>query len=248
MGGVGTQKDVGFLGGQLRMAHDVAQEDKRRDRVGKGIVPAEVGKGASQILLQAEIVDEIAERKRPVLWPDGAGKLEGIHPGPKTVEGKGAQEAFFGSGAMGDEPAAMEEAAKIGPEVGQSRCVGKILRADAVDFSCGPGDRLVREEKAGKRLRDLEPVHQRDADLHGHLGTSSSHTRAFEVEGGKGGLRNDHSVPARRSPVRHRPAHSAYGWQVVSRRSVISQSMHESVMETPYFRAWGSLPSDCPPK
>jgi hypothetical protein len=53
-------------------------------------MPAEAGKRSPQILFEAEIQDEIAEREGLHCRPDGAGQLESINPRPKTVKGKGS--------------------------------------------------------------------------------------------------------------------------------------------------------------
>jgi len=40
--------------------------------------------------------------------PSGAGELEGVDPWAKAVAGEGAEEAFFGAVAVGDDGAAAE--------------------------------------------------------------------------------------------------------------------------------------------
>ena len=103
---------------------------------------------------------------------------------------------------MGDEPAILQETVDLGPELGQARSASKILCANAVNLLCGPGNRLIRKEEAAKIFRDLELMHQRDSNLHGHFGTAPTNAGAFKIDGRERGLSNGHAtqrVSARRS-------------------------------------------------
>ena len=165
-------------------------------------MPTERGKSFAEIVFQAEVLDEIAQRKGILFRPDSSGKLESIHPWSKAVKRKGAQEPSLGRGAMGDEPAIVQEVVDLGPEFGQTRCAGKILCANAVDLLRCPGDRLFRKKEAAKIFRDLELMHQRDANLHGHFGTAPTNAGAFKIDGRERGLSNGHAArpaAARRS-------------------------------------------------
>ena len=165
-------------------------------------MPAERGKGFAEIVFQAEILDEIAKRKRSLFRPDSSGKLECIHPRSKAVKRKGAQEPSLGRGAMGDEPAIVQEVVDLGPEFGQARCAGKILCANAVDLLRCPGDRLFCKKEAGEIFGDLELMHQRDANLHGHFGASPANAGALKIDGRERDLGDSHTArpaAARRS-------------------------------------------------
>jgi hypothetical protein len=165
-------------------------------------VPAESGKSCAEVVFQAEILDEIAQRKGILLRPDSSGKLESIHPWSKAVKRKGAQEPSLGRGAMGDEPAIVQEEVDLGPEFGQAWCAGKILCANAVDLLRCPGDRLFRKKEAAKIFRDLELMHQCDPNLHGHFGASPANSGALKIDGRERNLGDSHAArpaAARRS-------------------------------------------------
>jgi hypothetical protein len=189
-----SQQDISFFSADLCIENRAAQEDQRSHGIGKRIMPAEGGESFAKVIFQAEILNEIPKRKGIFFRPDSSGKLEGIHPWSKTVKGKGAQEPPLGSGAMGDEPAIVQEMVDPGPELGQVRCVSKILCANAVHLLCCPGDRLFRKKEAAKIFRDLELMHQRDPNLHGHFGASPANAGALKIDGRKRNLGNSHAV------------------------------------------------------
>ena len=165
-------------------------------------MPAERGKSFAEIVFQAEVLDEIAQRKGILFRPDSSGKLESIHPRSKAVKRKGAQEPSLGRGAMGDEPAIVQEVVDLGPEFGQTRCAGKILCANAVDLLRCPGDRLFRKKETAKIFRDRELMHQCDPDLHGHFGASLANAGALKIDGRERDLGDSHTArpaAARRS-------------------------------------------------
>jgi hypothetical protein len=165
-------------------------------------MPTERGKSLAEIVFQAEVLDKIAQRKGILFRPDSSGKLKGIHPRSKAVKGKGAQETSLGRGAMGDEPAIVQEVVDLGPEFGQARCAGKILCANAVDLLRCPGDRLFRKKEAAKIFRDRELMHQCDPNLHGHFGASPTNAGALKIDGRERDLGDSHTArpaSARRS-------------------------------------------------
>ena len=165
-------------------------------------MPAERGKGFTEVVFQAEILDEIAQRKGILFRPDSSGKLKSIHPWSKAVKRKGAQEPSLGRGAVGDEPAIVQEVVDLGPELGQARCAGKILCANAVDLLRCPGDRLFCKKEAAKILRELELMHQCDPNLHGHFGASPANAGALKIDGRERNLGDSHAArpaAARRS-------------------------------------------------
>jgi hypothetical protein len=157
-------------------------------------MPAERGEGVAEVIFQAELLHEIAKSKRVFLRPDGSRELESIHPWSKTVKRKGAQEASLGSGAMGDEPAIVQEMVDSWPELGQAWCASKILCANAVDLLGCPGDRLFRKKEAAKIFRDFELMHQRDPDLHGHFGASPANAGTLKIDRRERNLGNSHAM------------------------------------------------------
>jgi hypothetical protein len=159
-------------------------------------MPVEARKYLAKIVFEAEIHDEVAQRKGLFVRPDRARKLQGIHPWAKAVEGKCAQEASFGGGAVSDEPSILEQSMNFGPELRQPRRSGEILGADSVHFLRRPSDWLIREDEARELFGNDEPVHEGDADLHGHFGTTPSNARAFKVDGGKRSFADNHAVGA----------------------------------------------------
>jgi len=119
-----------------------------------------------------------------------AGELEGVDPGAETVEGEGAEEAFFGGGAVGYDPTAFKALFNFRPEVDEGGCSGEVFGADAVDFLRGPGDGSVagevgREEVLGD---DREGVHAGDADLDGDVSGATLRAGALEVDRGEAEL------------------------------------------------------------
>ena len=201
-GRIWAKKEVSFFSADLCLDNGATQEDQRGHGVGKRVMPAERGKGFAKVIFQAEILDKIAKRKRRLFRPDSSGKLESIHPWSKTVKREGAQEPSLGSGAMGDEPAIVQKVVDPRPELGQAGCAGKILCPNAVDLLRCPGDRLFRKEETAKIFRDLELMHQRDADLHGHFGASPANAGALKIDCRERNLGDGHaarSTAARRS-------------------------------------------------
>jgi hypothetical protein len=159
-------------------------------------MPAEAGKRSPQILFEAEIQDEIAERKGLHCRPDGTGQLESVDPWPKTVKGKGAQKSPFSGGPMGDQPAVFEEAMDFGPELQKPRRPGQILRANAVDLARGPGNRLICKKEAGEAFGNLEAAHQGNSDLDRHFRATPADTRTLKIHGRERGLGNNHALSA----------------------------------------------------
>jgi hypothetical protein len=155
-------------------------------------VPAEARKCPAKVVFQTEIQDKVPEGKGFLLRPNRSAKLQGINPGPETMERKCAQEPSLSGGTMGDEPAILEQSTEFGPKLRQSRCSRKIACADAMDFLRGPRDWLVGKQEAGEALGNFEPAHQRDSDLHGYLGAATADARALEINGGKRRLRDNH--------------------------------------------------------
>ena len=204
-----SQQKVSFFGADLRIDNDAAQKDQRGQRVGERVMPAELGKGFAQLVLQAESLDEIAKRKGTFFRPDSSGKLERIHPWSKTVKGKGAQESSLGGRAMGDEPAIVQEVMDLRPELGQARCASKILCANAVNLLRCPGDRLFRKKEAAKIRGDLELMHQRDANLHGHFGASAPNAGALKIDCRERNLGDGHA--AQPTAARRRFGSSIFG-------------------------------------
>jgi hypothetical protein len=201
-GRIRAEQKVSFFSADLCIDNGAAQEDQRGHGVGKRVMPAERGESFAKVVFQAEIPDQIAERKRRLFRPDSSGKLESIHPWSKTVKRERAQEPALGSGPVGDEPAIVQEAVDPGPELGQAGGAGKILCPDAVDFLRCPGDRLFGKKEAFKIFRDLELMHQRDANLHGHFGASAANAGAFKIDCRERNLGNSHAArpnTARRS-------------------------------------------------
>jgi hypothetical protein len=189
-----SQQDISFFSTDLCIENRATQEDQRSHGIGKRVMPAERGESFAKVIFQAEILNEVPKRKGIFFRPDSSGKLEGIHPWPKTVKRKGAQEPPLGSGAMGDEPAIVQEVVDPGPELGQVRCASKILCANAVHLLCCPGDRLFRKKEAAKIFRDLELMHQRDPNLHGHFRASPANAGALKIDGRERNLGNNHAV------------------------------------------------------
>ena len=201
-GRIWAEKEVSFFSADLCIDNGAAQEDQRGHGVGKRVMPAERGKGLAKVVFQAEILDEIAKRKRSLFRPDSSGKFESIHPWSKTVKREGAQEPSLGSGSMGDEPAIVQKVVDPGPELGQAGCAGKILCPNAVDLLRCPGDRLFCKKEAGKIFGDLELMHQRDANLHGHFGASPANAGALKIDCRERNLGDSHAArpnTARRS-------------------------------------------------
>jgi hypothetical protein len=194
LGRIWSEQEVSFFSIDLCLDHSAAQKDQRGHRVGKRIVPAKLRKRFAQVVFQAELLDEIAKGKGIFFRPDSSGKLESIHPGSKAMKRKGAQEPSLGSGAMGDEPAIVQEVVNLGPEFGQARCASEVFGANAVDLLRCPGDRLFRKKEAAKIFRDLEPMHQRDPNLHGHLGTSPANAGALKINCCERNLGDSHAV------------------------------------------------------
>jgi hypothetical protein len=165
-------------------------------------MPAELGKHFAKVVFQAEILDEIAKGKGISFRPDSSGKLESIDPWSKTVKRKSAQEPSLGRRAVGNEPAIVQEVMDLGPELGQPRCASKILCANAVDLLRCPGDWLFRKKEAAKILGDLELMHQRDPNLHGHFGASAPNAGALKINCRERDLGDSHAAQptaARRS-------------------------------------------------
>jgi hypothetical protein len=161
-------------------------------------MPAERGESLAKVVFQAEVVDEIAKGKGILVGPNGSGKLESIHPWSKTVKRKSAQEPSFGRGAMGDEPAIVQEVVDLRPELGQARGASEILCANAVNLLRCPGDRLLGKKEAAKVFRDLELMHQRNPNLHGHFGASPANAGALKIDGCERGLGDGHAARAAR--------------------------------------------------
>jgi hypothetical protein len=195
-GRIWAEEEVSAFIADLCIHNGAAQEDQRGHRVRKRVMPAERGKSFAKVVLQAEIPDEITKCKRILFRPDGSGNLESIHPWPKTVKRKRAQEPSLGSRAMGDEPAIVQEVADLGPEIGEARCASKILCANAVDLLRCPGNRLFRKKEAAKIFRNLELMHQRDPNLHGDFGASPANAGALKVDGCERGLGDSHAARA----------------------------------------------------
>ena len=195
-GSIRPQQDPGLFRRYLGVGDDPTQEYKGCYRVGECIVPAEARKYLAKVVFEAQIHDEVTQRKGFLVRPDRARKLQGIHPWAKTMKGKCAQETSLGGGAVSDEPSILEQSMNFGPELRQARRSGEILGADSVDFLRRPSDWLIREDEARELFGNDEPVHQRDADLHGHFGTAPSNARAFKVDGGKRSFADHHAVGA----------------------------------------------------
>jgi hypothetical protein len=107
-GSVWPQQDLRLFRRYLDVSDDSAQENKGCHRVGEGIMPAEARKYLAKIVFEAQIDDEVTERKGFFVRPDRARELQGIHPRAKTVEGKRAEETSLGGGAVSDEPSILE--------------------------------------------------------------------------------------------------------------------------------------------
>src|ERR1700704_5497607 len=112
------------------------------------------------------------------------------------MEGKRPQESSLGARAMRHEPLIFEESVDFGPEIRKSRRSRKVPRADTMNFLGSPSDGLVGKQKAGEAPGNCEVAHQRDTDLHGHLGTATANACALEVNGGKRRLGNTHCQQA----------------------------------------------------
>jgi hypothetical protein len=157
-------------------------------------MPAECGKSFAKVVFQTEILEKIAKGERSLFRPDSSGKFESIHPWSKTVKREGAQESSLGSGPMGDEPAIVQKVVDSGPKLGQAGCASEVFGANAVDLLRCPGDRLFRKKEAAKIFRDLELMHQRDANLHGHFGASSANAGALKIDCRERNLGDSHAA------------------------------------------------------
>jgi hypothetical protein len=194
MGSVWSQQNFRLLASYFRIGDRAAEKNQGRNRVGECVMPPKSGEDLAEILFQTEILNEVTEGEGFSFRPDGAGELQSIHPGTETVKGKRPQKTPFGGGTVGDKPPFLEPALDFRPELRQFRRPGKVLRADAMDLAGGPGDWLIGKEKAGEVFANLESLHQRDADLHGHVGASAANTRALKINGGKQGFGDDHAI------------------------------------------------------
>ncbi len=133
-------------GAKVERVDEVGEQCKRGDRIEECIMPRFSGNEFLDLLAEAVVLAERGERVIRELGPSGAGEQEGIEPRPEAMAGEGAEESFFGALAMGDDDFAVQAHFHLGPEREQGGGGLQLLRADAMDFTGGPLDRLIGEE------------------------------------------------------------------------------------------------------
>lgn len=157
--------------------------------VEEGIVPGFSGDDGLDFIRESEGQGEGGERVIRELGPDGAGDMKGVEPGAETVAGEGAEEAFFGAFAVGDDDGPVQAAFNVGPEGEERGGFLELFRADAVDFLSRPEDGLI-----GLQVRDEEIGDARgegpcgETDLDGVIRAASGSSSRFEIDGGETGL------------------------------------------------------------
>jgi len=168
---------------------EVTQENEGGGGVEEGVVPGFFGDEGADLIAEAELIADGAERVVGQVGPCGAGKQKGIDPRAEAVTGEGPQKAFFGALAVGDDNRAGEAFFQLGPERKQGRRVGKILGPDAVNLACRPLDRPIGVKVRNEGISvpaPKRPGHQ--PDLHRGIGHAGSRTRRFEIDGGEEAL------------------------------------------------------------
>jgi len=167
----------------------VAEEDERCGGVEEGVVPGFFGDEGADLIAEAELVADAAERVVGQIGPCGAREQKGIDPGAEAVTGKGAQEALFGTLAVGNNDRAGEAFFQLGPERKKGGRVGKILGTDAMNLARGPLDRSIGVEVRNKGIAMpgfKRPGHQ--PDLHRRVSLPRRCARRLEVDGGEAAL------------------------------------------------------------
>jgi hypothetical protein len=174
---------------------EVTEEDEAGGGIVEGIVPGEARAGGLDFIGDVEGGDEVAKAVGGQAGMKTARDFQCIDPGAEAMGGKGAKEALFGGGAVGDDKTSTEVGFNLGPESGYGGRVVEVFGADAVDLPCRPGHGPVGLEVGAEselRLKG-EGLHAGDADLDRSVGSSGCAACGFEINGGKGSFIKTHT-------------------------------------------------------
>jgi hypothetical protein len=90
------------MAGGVEGFDQVAKQDKAGGGVEKRVVPRFFGNEGTDLVAEAELVADAAERVVCEVGPCGAGQQEGIDPWTKAVTRKSTQKALFGAFSVSD--------------------------------------------------------------------------------------------------------------------------------------------------
>ena len=97
-------------------------------------MPAEVWDEGVEEVFELVGLSDLAEVVGGEVGITGSGELEGIYPGAESVEWEHAEEAFFGCGAVGNDPASAESVSDFWPEGLEGGSAGEVFLVDSMDF------------------------------------------------------------------------------------------------------------------